>query len=219
MSGYLQSSMSKDYQKKYGDQRKKNLVYLREQVANMSLSRFAADIGIAKGNISGIENCERNLSAGNIQSYKKYFSEKHNLEVSVDFILGYTDIVENKSASLAEDLGLTKESLDFIIDMSEEKKELFNRLCSSGIANHVLNVFFLYAYGCSYNEITIKHNNTGSVETISDPSEATSIYREKIVDDLRVDLKAIGKLYEKDRKKMIEQKIETLKTEISLLKL
>ena len=70
MAGYLQSEMQKHYRENCGTQRKRNLIHLREDIADMSLTSFAADIGIAKGNISAIESGERDLSVGNIQSYK-----------------------------------------------------------------------------------------------------------------------------------------------------
>lgn len=217
MPGYLQSEMCKQYRKVFAEQRKKNLIHLREDIAKMSLTSFAADIGIAKGNISSIESGDRDLSVGNIQSYKTYFKENHDLDISADYLMGYTDIIENKSARIAQDLKLSNEALLFLQDMDEHNSELFNRLAKEGLLNFIISSLWLYAVNCSHIEIQIKNYATGNNEVIKDPLETESLYREKTLDDLRLVLKSVGKIYEKDRDTAMNRQIEILELKNQIL--
>lgn len=218
MPGYLQSEMSKNYRDNCGTQRRKNLIHLRQDVAGMSLTAFAADIGIAKGNVSSIESCDRDLSVGNIQSYKTYFKEYHDLDVSADYLMGYTDIIQNKSASIAKDLRLSDEALSFLVSMDDYHNDLFNRLAADGLLDHIMNALWLYAYNCSHIQISIKNYIFDDVEVIDDPLDAEILYREKTLDLFRILLKRVGELYAKDRDIAIQRNIDTLKLQTELLR-
>lgn len=109
--GYSQITMRDKYRKSCCPQRKKNLIHLREFIAQKTLTDFAREIGIVKSNLSEIEDGKRDLSIGNIHSYKTYFQENFDLTISVDFLLGYTDIVENQSMDIANDLGLVNDTI------------------------------------------------------------------------------------------------------------
>ena len=219
MAGYLQSEMQKHYRENCGTQRKRNLIHLREDIADMSLTSFAADIGIAKGNISAIESGERDLSVGNIQSYKTYFKEYHDLDISVDYLMGYTDIIENKSASIAKDLRLSDETLSFLSNMEEHTNELLNRLAKEKLLDYIFSLLWMYAFNCSHIEIKIKNYAIGSEEVIKDQSEAEALYREKTLDGFRTLIKLVGNLYEKDRNEAIERQIKILELENEKLKI
>ena len=217
MAGYLQSEMQKQYRENCVTQRKKNLIHLREDIANMSLTSFAIDIGIAKGNISAIESGERNLSVGNIQSYKTYFKEYHDLDISVDYLMGYTDIIENKSAGIAKDLRLSDEALSFLVSMDDYHNDLFNRLAADGLLDHIINALWLYAYNCSHIQISIRNYIFDDVEVIDDPLDTEILYREKTLDLFRILLKRVGELYAKDRDIAIQRNIDTLRLQNELL--
>lgn len=218
MAGYLQSEMCKHYRENFFIQRKKNLIHLREDIAKMSLTSFAADIGIAKGNISSVESGDRDLSVGNIQSYKTYFKENHNLDISVDYLMGYTDIIENKSASISKDLRLSNESLDFLRNMNESYNELFNRLAKEGLSNRILSSLWLYAYNCSHIEIRIKNLFLDGDDEVIKSTDAAILYKEKTLDMFRMILDDIGRMYEKDRDRLAENKIRELEIENEKLK-
>ena len=119
------SEQSKNDYKKYLTQRKVNLIRLREKIANMNQAAFAKDIDITAKDISTIENGEKNLSLFHIQAYRKYFMENYNLNVSVDYLLGYTDVIENRSMNIGNELGLTGESIEMLKLMNDKKNNLY----------------------------------------------------------------------------------------------
>lgn len=119
------SEQSKNDYKKYLAQRKMNLIRLREKITNMNQAAFAKDIDITAKDISTIENGEKNLSLFHIQAYRKYFMENYNLNVSVDYLLGYTDVIENRSMNIGNELGLTGESIEMLKLMNDKKNNLY----------------------------------------------------------------------------------------------
>lgn len=119
------SEQSKNDYKKYIPQRKENLIRLREKIANMNQAAFAKDIDITAKDISNIENGEKNLSLFHIQAYRKYFMENYNLDVSVDYLLGYTNVMENRSMNISNELGLTGESIEMLKLMNDKKNTLY----------------------------------------------------------------------------------------------
>ena len=119
------SEQSKNDYRKYIPQRKENLIRLREKIANMNQAAFAKDIDITAKDISNIENGEKNLSLFHIQAYRKYFMENYNLDVSVDYLLGYTNVMENRSMNISNELGLTGESIEMLKLMNDKKNNLY----------------------------------------------------------------------------------------------
>lgn len=111
---YSASTLKKQYQEKCKKQCKENLLRLRKEIAGLSSTEFCKQIGIQKTNLSSLEHGDRDLSLFNIQAYKTYFSEKHNLNVSVDYLLGYTDIIENEKLNVGNELGLTGKSVEVL---------------------------------------------------------------------------------------------------------
>lgn len=108
---YSADQLKKEYEKKYREQRIKNLVKLRENVAGLSQTEFSKRIGIQKSNLSVIENGERDLSLFNIQAYIKYFAENHNINLSADYLLGYATSFENNTENLCNEIGLSEGSI------------------------------------------------------------------------------------------------------------
>lgn len=93
---YNADSLKKTYEAHYKKQRIANLIELREEIANLSLTDFSKQIGIQKSNLSSLEKGDRDLSLFNIQAYKTFFREKYNLDISADYLLGYS---KNKYAN------------------------------------------------------------------------------------------------------------------------
>lgn len=52
---YTADTLKRSYQKNHSEQRKKNLLKLRESIAKMSLTEFSKEIGIQKSNLSFLE--------------------------------------------------------------------------------------------------------------------------------------------------------------------
>ena len=96
----------KEYKKETNAQRTKNLKRLRENIAKLSLSDFAKETGKTKNDLSMLENGEKTLSLFHIQAYKKFFLEKYTINLSVDYIMGYTDIMENNNLDYQREIGL-----------------------------------------------------------------------------------------------------------------
>lgn len=132
---YSADTLKKAYQNKYSEQRKKNLIVLREDIAKMSLTEFSKQTGIQKSNLSAIENGDRELSLFNIQVYKTFFSDRYDLDISTDYLLGYS---RNKYADenyqmISEVTGLTDSSIDCLktIKFDSDKLKLLNLLMSN----------------------------------------------------------------------------------------
>ena len=145
---YSADTLKKAYETECREQRKKNLVELREKVAKLSATDFSKKIGIQKSNLSTLEKGDRDLSLFNIQAYKTYFLQEHNLNISVDYLLGYT---KNKYADenyqmISAITGLSDNSIDCLkyIQLEQAKiptmqtlntlmnnKELFNTLLAN----------------------------------------------------------------------------------------
>lgn len=115
------SDQAKNDYKKYIPQRKENLIRLREKIAKMNQADFAKDIDITAKDISTIENGEKNLSLFHIQAYRKYFTENYSLNVSTDYLFGYTSIIENCSMDVGNELGLSGESIEMLKLMNNKE--------------------------------------------------------------------------------------------------
>ena len=108
---YNSDSVKKDYSQQYSKQRGLNLKRLREEFANQSPATFRKEIGFTKNDLSLLECGEKNLSLFHIHAYRTYFKNNYDLIVSVDYLMGYTDVINNQSMDVAEDLGLSNDSL------------------------------------------------------------------------------------------------------------
>lgn len=194
---YSQSVMKMNYQKECHEQRSENLVYLREQIAKMNLTDFSKEIGIVKTNLSDIEKGNRDLSISNLHSYKTYFGEKHNLNVSTDYLLGYTDMIENKSMNMAQDLALSRSAINSIIGMSEAERDVFNRLVSDNDVFYLL-LDQLYKYGndSTYIDIQIHNHIRCSTEKIKDKNKIDSIMKFGAIDSFNLILQSIKESYD-----------------------
>lgn len=129
---YNADSLKKKYHSSCSEQRKENLIQLRENIAHMTLTEFSRQTGIQKSNLSALENGDRDLSLFNIQVYKAFFSEKYNLDISTDYLLGYS---KNKYADenyqmITRTTGLTDESIDCLktLKFDDDKLKLLNLL-------------------------------------------------------------------------------------------
>lgn len=121
---YSSDQSKKDY-KKYIPQRKVNLIRLREKFARLNQAAFANEIGLTPKDVSCIENGERNLSLFHIQAYRKYFKENYSLNVSADYLLGYTSVIENCSMDVSNELGLTGEAIEMLKLMNNKENTLY----------------------------------------------------------------------------------------------
>lgn len=111
---YNADTLKKLYQKECLERRKINLVRLRKEIAELSPTEFSKQIGIQKSNLSSLENGDRDLSLFNIQAYKSYFLERYKLNISTDYLLGYTSVIENKGMNISDDLGLSGKSIEVL---------------------------------------------------------------------------------------------------------
>lgn len=121
---YNANTLKLQYEKNCLEQRKKNLVRLREQIACLTQTEFSKRTGIQKSNLSYLENGDRDMSLFNIQVYKTYFLEHHSLNVSTDYLLGYTDIIRNESMNTSKDLNLSNDSLECLKYLSTNERNL-----------------------------------------------------------------------------------------------
>lgn len=220
-AGYSQLKMKDNYRKKYSLQRKKNLIHLRFDIANLKLSDFASRIGIVKSNLSEIEDGKRDLSIGNIQSYKTYFKDNHNLVVSADYLLGYTDVIENQKMNIALDFGLTNNSIEVLRNMSDTEIDMFNKLAAeTGMINLLLSELWVYAHNSSFVDIKITNHITDSVENVTDLKEIDGIMKARVIDIFSSIIIPYSKrVYSDSVSNAAHNKIELLKSENELLAL
>lgn len=118
---YTADQLKKEYEKEFKEQRIKNLIRLREDIAGLTQTEFSKRIGIQKSNLSVIENGERDLSLFNIQAYIKYFAENHNINLSADYLLGYATTFENNTENLCNELGLSEGALWILRNIKNNK--------------------------------------------------------------------------------------------------
>lgn len=128
---YTSDALKKEYKKETNTQRKKNLRKIREDIAKLSLSDFARETGITKNDLSMLENGDKLLSLFHIQAYKKFFLENHKINLSVDFIMGFTDIMENNNLNYQKQIGLSSDAIETLIEINKDHK-------ISGVINKLL---------------------------------------------------------------------------------
>ena len=220
-AGYSQIKMRDDYRKEYSAQRRKNLIHLRSDIAKMNLSDFANNIGIVKSNLSEIEDGKRDLSIGNIHSYRTFFKEKYNLTVSIDYLLGYTDVIINQIADIASDFGLSNDSIEVLRNMSATEIDMFNKLAAeNGMLNLLLSELWIYAHNSSFVNIKIANHITDSVENITDLEEIDSIMKARVIDTFSsIIIPYVKRVYRKSVSNAANNKIELLKAKSELLSL
>ena len=122
---YSANSLKNQYEKDCLKCRTENLVRLREKVAGMTQTQFSEKIGIQKTNLNSLEKGSRDMSLFNIQAYKTFFRKNYGIDVSVDYLLGYTSVMENRSMNISNELGLTGESIEMLKLMNDKKNNLY----------------------------------------------------------------------------------------------
>lgn len=143
---YNADMLKKQYQKEYSDRCKENLIKLREEIAKLSSTEFCKQTGIQKSNLSSLENGDREPSMFIIRAYKTYFLEKHNLNISTDYLLGYTSVIENKKMNISDDLGLSGESIE-MLKMWKEQRDNQNKIIPAlGNDLNIINLLLEYQY-------------------------------------------------------------------------
>lgn len=137
---YNSNEIKKQYENQCCKQRKENLVKIREEITNLSQSNFARELGFTKNDLSLLEHGDKNLSLFHIHAYKTYFSDKHNIDVSVDYLMGYTDVLENRSNKKAKSLGLSGDSIKMLETWAECKEKNSNIDCFATPSLFAINV-------------------------------------------------------------------------------
>lgn len=132
---YSADILKKQYQKKCKEQRIKNLLRLREEIAGLSQTEFCKQTGFQKSNLSSIEKGDRDLSLFVIQTYKTYFLENYNLDISTDFLLGYTSVMENEKLNVSDELGLTGKSIEVLKSWKQYKNNPMELVASYGVSD------------------------------------------------------------------------------------
>lgn len=160
---YSADTLKKQYEKKYKEQRIENLLRLREEIAGLSATEFHKQTGIQKSNLSSLECGDRDLSLFNIQAYKTYFSEKHNLNVSTDYLLGYTSAMENETLNISDELGLTGKSIEVLKEWKRYKNNPMKHIVAYGVSDlDTLNLLLE-----DYYDLQAKHRKKGNYANFS----------------------------------------------------
>lgn len=193
---YNADALKRQYRKECLEQRNKNLKKLREEIAKMSSTKFSDQIGMKTSNLSRLENGDANLSLPNIHAYKTYFKENFDLNVSTDFLMGYTDVIENQKMDIAKDLGLSDDSISVLKKMSIECHDTLNKLTSeNGLFELLLTELWLYAHNSTFTNISIKNLITESVENITDERDVDIMMKFKAIDTFNIVLYFIKKAF------------------------
>lgn len=141
---YSSDAMKKSYKTECDTQRTKNLIKLREEIAGLTQAEFIREVGFTKSDISNLESGEKLLSLYHIQAYRLYFKEKHNINVSVDFLMGYTDIIENESLNIAADLGLSNNAIESLKKIKECADEEITIKADLDMLNFIMSDFAIF---------------------------------------------------------------------------
>ena len=103
--------LKKEHKENVSMQRAINLKKLREEISQITLNDFSKETGLTKNDISCFENGTKTLSLAAQLTYKKYYNIKHNINLSMDYIMGFTDIMENENLNYQKEIGLSNDSL------------------------------------------------------------------------------------------------------------
>ena len=180
---YTADALKKAYEKECLEQRKKNLIELRENVAKLSATDFSKKTGIQKSNLSSLEKGDRDLSLFNIQAYKTYFLQEHNLNISVEYLLGYTKnkYAEENYQMITRTTGLTDESIDVLKNLHNGNmtEDLFNTLNYLISKDFLLFSRFIDAIGMYFDEgyDTPMHFENSTFVPLNDGISDTSILK------------------------------------------
>lgn len=116
---YNSDSIKKEYEKNFKNQRIENLIRLRK-IHSQTQLEFAKDIGFTTKDVSALEKGTKHLSLFHVNAYRKFFKENYNLNVSVDFLMGYSQIIDNISDKLSESLGLEPQVIERLKALNSE---------------------------------------------------------------------------------------------------
>ncbi|MCC8044018.1 MAG: helix-turn-helix domain-containing protein [Clostridiales bacterium] len=128
---YNSDALKKYYHSNYLKQRTKNLVYLREEIAHLTQAQFIKEVGFTKSDISNLESGDKDLSLFHMQAYRCYFESKYGIEVSVDYLMGYTGIITNDNAKTERVYGLSEQAVENLKNYNKEWKRLLNHLMTA----------------------------------------------------------------------------------------
>lgn len=132
---YNANALKKQYKETYSEQSQKNLIRLREEIAGLSQTKFSKEIGIQGPNLSNLENGDREMSLSNIQAYRIYFFENYGLNVSTDYLLGYTSVISNTEMNISNELGLSGKSIEVLKSWNKLKKNPGKFAVAYGVAD------------------------------------------------------------------------------------
>lgn len=143
---YSANSLKNQYEKDCLKCRTENLIRLREKIAEMTQTQFSEKIGIQKTNLNSLEKGSRDMSLFNIQAYKTFFKENYGIDVSVDYLLGYTSVMENRSMNISNDLGLSGDSIEMLKILINFKSKYNDFIPALGTDIDVINILLEYEY-------------------------------------------------------------------------
>ena len=159
---YTSDALKKEYRKETDKKRTKNLKEIRENIARLSLSDFAKETGITKNDLSMLENGDKLLSLFHIQAYKKFFLENYKINLSVDFIMGFTDIMENNNLNYQNEIGLSNDAIEMLKILSNYKAKYQSVMPGLGADIDVINTLLEYQF-----YITKKAESTNNLPKLS----------------------------------------------------
>lgn len=149
---YNSYEIKKEYDEITNKQRGENLTKLRKMYYDTQLE-FAQKIGFTTKDTSSLENGAKHLSLFHIHAYKKFFYEEHGLDVSVDYLMGYTPIMRNISSDLPSEFGLSPEALEtikqlnLVDDTNINLNPIFNQfICNERVLRGVLWNLYMYSH-------------------------------------------------------------------------
>lgn len=137
------NELKNNYLKQCKKQRGNNFKYLRTVIAGENnLTKFSELIGIPATRVSELEHGDREPSQYHILSYRDYFYKQYNICVSVDYLYGFTDVIENKNANFADKIGLSGTSLEMLEMMNDKNNTLYYQNNKNLLMlNHILETF------------------------------------------------------------------------------
>lgn len=93
-----------------------NLRMLRKDIAHMNQHQLSVAIKIPASNISIYENGTRAISLGAADKYIEFFKKEYEIDVSLDFLFGYSNMITRDPTE--------KALMDRIVKLKETNKEL-----------------------------------------------------------------------------------------------
>ena len=181
------NDLKAQYKDIYSVERGNNLKRLRETITRLSHTEFSKEMGFTKSDLSNLEKGDKNLSLFHILAYKEYFHINYGVDISVDYLMGYTSIITNDNMKTEKQIGLSDKAVVKLKGLDTYSKKILNDFIVNKNFEFLLLAMreYISLQNC---KVSITDIMTGENQIVSNPKwmlkyPATEIFS-RILDDI-----------------------------------